>query len=82
MPSTAAAIRNDHEAHGIPITSRRGNYRDHVVEQDHRAVKRGTHPIRGFTAFEATQCTLAGVEWAGLDGVVLDISHTGWDGTS
>jgi hypothetical protein len=44
MPSTAAAIRNDHEVHGIPITSRRGNYRDHVVEQDHRAVKRAPIP--------------------------------------
>jgi putative transposase len=35
---------------------------NHVVEQDHRAVKRITRPMLGFKAFEAAQCTLAGIE--------------------
>ena len=37
-------------------------YLNNVVEQDHRAVKRITRPMLGFKAFDAAQCTLAGVE--------------------
>jgi putative transposase len=36
--------------------------RNNVVEQDHHGVKRITRPMRGFTSFEAAQCTLTGVE--------------------
>jgi len=32
------------------------------VEQDHRAVKRVTRPMLGFTSFDAVQRTLAGIE--------------------
>jgi transposase-like protein len=32
------------------------------MEQDHRAVKRITRPMLGFTSFAAAPCTLAGVE--------------------
>ncbi len=35
---------------------------NNIVEQDHRAVKRITRPMLGFKAFDAAQCTLAGVE--------------------
>src|SRR5207244_9706700 len=35
---------------------------DHTIEQDHRAVKRVTRPMLGFTSFEAAQDTLVGVE--------------------
>ena len=37
-------------------------YLNNIVEQDHRAVKRITRPMLGFKAFDAAQCTLAGVE--------------------
>jgi putative transposase len=37
-------------------------YLNHVVEQDHRGVKRVTHPMLGFKSFDAAQCILAGVE--------------------
>jgi putative transposase len=32
------------------------------LEQDHRAVKRVTHPMQGFKSFVVTLCALAGVE--------------------
>ena len=35
---------------------------DQSIEQDHRAVKRGTRPMLGFKAFEAAQATLIGIE--------------------
>src|SRR5256886_15680362 len=35
---------------------------DHTIEQDHRGVKRITCPMLGFKAFDAAECTLAGVE--------------------
>ena len=37
-------------------------YRNNIVEQDHRAVKRVTRPTLGCKSFEAAQCTLTGVE--------------------
>jgi DDE superfamily endonuclease len=38
------------------------NALNHVVEQDHRAVKRVTRPMLGFKSFDTAQGTLAGVE--------------------
>ena len=37
-------------------------WKHHVVEQDHRAVKRLTRPMLGFKTFEAAQATLVGIE--------------------
>ena len=37
-------------------------YLNHMVEQDHRAIKRVTRPRLGFKSFDAAQATLAGVE--------------------
>jgi putative transposase len=37
-------------------------YRNNVVEQDRRAVKRITRPLLGFKSFEAAPYTLAGIE--------------------
>jgi putative transposase len=37
-------------------------YLNHIVEQDHRAIKRVTRPRLGFKSFDAAQATLAGVE--------------------
>jgi putative transposase len=58
----ASAMRGDHEAHGTTIRIRQVRDLNHGVEQDHRAVKRITHPMWGFTSVEAACCTLAGLE--------------------
>jgi transposase-like protein len=60
--ANATAVRGDHEAHGTTIRIRQVRDRKNVVEQDHRAVKRITHPMWGFTSVEAARCTLAGIE--------------------
>ena len=57
-----AAIKSYNAAHGTSIAIRQVKYLNNVVEQDHRAVKRITRPMLGFKAFDAAQCTLAGVE--------------------
>jgi putative transposase len=57
-----AAIKSYNEAHGTHIIIRRVKYLNHIVEQDHRAVKRVTRPMLGFKAFDAAQATLAGIE--------------------
>ena len=57
-----AAIKRYNEEHGTTIAIRQVKYLNNVVEQDHRAVKRITRPMLGFKAFDAAQCTLAGVE--------------------
>ena len=60
--ANAAAIKSYNEEHGTAIVIRQVKYLNNVVEQDHRAVKRMTRPMLGFKAFDAAQCTLAGVE--------------------
>ena len=60
--ANAAAIRGYNEAHGTAILIRQVKYLNHVVEQDHRGVKRVTRPMLGFKSFDAAQHTLAGVE--------------------
>ena len=60
--ATAAAIRSDNQEHGTAIAIRQVKYLNDIIAQDHRGVKRAARPMRGFTAFDAAQCTLAGVE--------------------
>jgi putative transposase len=50
------------EAHGTAIEIRQVKYLNNIVEQDHRAVKRVTRPMLGFTSFAAAQGTLVGIE--------------------
>jgi putative transposase len=57
-----AAIKRYNEEHGTHIAIRQVKYLNNIVEQDHRAVKRITRSMLGFKAFDAAQCTLAGVE--------------------
>ena len=57
-----AAIKSDNAAHGTNIIIRQVKYCNHIVEQDHRGVKRVTRPMLGFKAFEAAQDTLVGIE--------------------
>src|SRR6266700_2799434 len=60
--ANAAAIRRYNEAHDTDIVIRQMKYRNNIVEQDHRAVKRVTRPTLGFKSFDAAQSTLAGIE--------------------
>jgi transposase-like protein len=39
-------------------------YRNHVVEQDHRRVKRRANPMLGFKSFENARVVIAGIELA------------------
>jgi putative transposase len=57
-----AAIKSYNQEHGTAIAIRQVKYLNNIVEQDHRAVKRMTRSMLGFKAFDAAQCTLAGVE--------------------
>jgi putative transposase len=60
--ANASAIRGDHEAHGTTILIRQVRDLKNVVVQDHRAVKRITHPMLGFKSFEAAHRMLVGIE--------------------
>jgi transposase-like protein len=60
--ANAAAIKRYNEEHGTAIVIRQVKYRNNVVEQDHRAVKRVTRPMLGFQSFDAAQDTLVGIE--------------------
>jgi transposase-like protein len=60
--ATASAIRGDNELHGTSMIIRQVNTVHHVVEQDHRAVKRVTRLRLGCKAFEAVQGMLVGIE--------------------
>jgi len=55
-------MKSDNEAHGTAIEIRKITYLNNMVEQDHRGVKRITHPMLGFKSFHAAQCTLTGIE--------------------
>jgi putative transposase len=58
----AAAIRTYNQEHGTAITIRQVKYLNHIIEQDHRAVKRMARPRLGFKSFAAAQDTLVGIE--------------------
>ena len=60
--ANAAAIRSYTKDHGTAIVIRQVKYRNNIIEQDHRAVKRVTRPMLGFKAFDAAQSTLIGIE--------------------
>jgi putative transposase len=62
-----AAIKSDHAEHGTSIDIRQGKYVNDLVEQDHRAVKRVTGPMRSFKSFEAAQSSLSGIELMHMD---------------
>ena len=60
--ANAAAIRSYNEAHGTAIGIRQVKYLNHLVEQDHRGVKRVTRPMLGFKSCAAAQAALVGIE--------------------
>jgi putative transposase len=60
--SNTAAIKRYNQTHKTAIVIRHSKYLNNIVEQDHRAVKRLTHPMLGFKSFWAACCTIAGME--------------------
>jgi len=62
IDANEAAIKRYNEEYGTTIRIRQVKYLNNVVEQDHRAVKPVTRPMRGFKSFEAAQDTLVGIE--------------------
>jgi putative transposase len=60
--ANASAITSYNADHGTSIEIRQIKYLNHIVEQDHRGVKRVTGPMLGFKAFDAAQNTLTGIE--------------------
>jgi putative transposase len=60
--ANTAAIKRYNRTHKTAIIIRHSKYLNNRVEQDHRAVKRLTHPMLGFKSFWAACCTIAGIE--------------------
>ena len=60
--SNTAAIRHSNNIHKTAIAIRQCQYLNHIVEQDHRAVKRLVRPMFGFKSLWAACWTLAGIE--------------------
>lgn len=46
----------------VSVVVRKVKYLNNIVEQDHRAIKRVTRPMRNFKSFRAASVVLAGVE--------------------
>src|SRR5450830_1731110 len=57
-----AAIDAINVGRDVPIVVRQVKYLNNIVEQDHRAIKRGTRPMLNFKSFRGAGCVLAGVE--------------------
>jgi putative transposase len=60
--SNTAAIRRYNKTHRTAIVIRHSKYLNNIVEQDHRAGKRSTHPMLSFESFWAACGTIAGIE--------------------
>jgi putative transposase len=60
--SNTAAIKRYNRTQKTAIIIRHCKYLNNIVEQDHRAIKRLTHPLLGFKSFWAARCTIAGME--------------------
>jgi transposase-like protein len=56
------AIEDYNRDHHTAILIRHSKYRNNLIEQDHRAVKRLVRPMLGCKSFWAARCTLAGIE--------------------
>jgi len=46
----------------VPIIVRQVKYLNNIVEQDHRAIKRGTRPLINFKSFRSAGSVLVGIE--------------------
>jgi putative transposase len=60
--ANTAAIHSVNEDACLEIELRQCKYLNHIVEQDHRAVKRITDPMLAFKSFWSAQKLIAGIE--------------------
>src|SRR5829696_6870672 len=60
--ANTAALTHYDQTHKTAVVIHHSKYLNNLVEQDHRAVKRLTHPMRGFKSFWSARCTIAGIE--------------------
>ena len=59
-----AALEALNAERSTPIKVRQNKYRNNVVEQDHRAIKRIIKPMMGFKDFRCARIALSGIEIA------------------
>lgn len=60
--SNTAAIESVKADACVDILMRQSKYLNNLVEQDHRAIKRITRPMRGFKSFWSDPIIIAGIE--------------------
>ena len=60
--ANAAAIRRYNAEHGTALIIRPVKSLHHIIEHDHRSVKRVSRPMLGVKSCDAAQSTLAGIE--------------------
>jgi transposase-like protein len=60
--ANTAAIESVKADACIDILMRQNKYLNNIVEQDHRAIKRITQPMRGFKSFWSARIIIAGIE--------------------
>jgi putative transposase len=60
--ANTAAIVSIQADSDLPIEMRQSKYRNNLVEQDHRAIKRITRPMLGFKSFRCARILIAGIE--------------------
>ncbi|WP_175908193.1 IS6 family transposase [Burkholderia seminalis] len=57
-----AALKDINAEREQPIKIRQAKYLNNIVDQDHRAIKRRTHPMMGFKNFRCARIVLGGIE--------------------
>lgn len=60
--ANTAAIESVKAGACVDILMRQNKYRNNIVEQDHRAIKRITRPMMGFKSFWSARIIIAGIE--------------------
>jgi transposase-like protein len=60
--ANTAAIRSVNDDASLNIELRQSKYLNNLVEQDHRAIKRITHPMMGFKSFRSARIIIGGIE--------------------
>jgi putative transposase len=60
--ANTAAILSVNQDSGADIVLRQSKYLNHVVEQDHRAMKRIVRPMLGFKSFSCAHVLIAGID--------------------
>ena len=78
--ANTAAIVSMQADSGLPIKMRQSKYLTHLIEQDHRAVKRITRPMLGFKSFRCARILIMAARALGLDsGAMSGFDNAGVD---